>query len=192
MVHSFACLSPEADEEAFFLFASGEWESGCDTSSLMDKPGGQESEDNNAVWGDACRLYATTCESRVHWVRNNQLNVNAHLHLALALQLGWGSKLQVVYQFWTAHPWLKRSDLQEGIPPFGLLLAYSWTRPDRQLVPLEWCDHRYCKWPSAALARRRKLDIPCIIDYLCLHLTLDHVKACDQSRWVLYIIAVYN
>ena len=46
------CLSPEVTEETLFLFGSGEWESGCDTSSPLDKPGGQESEANNALSGE--------------------------------------------------------------------------------------------------------------------------------------------
>ena len=78
---------------------------------------GQESKDNNAVSGKACRPYEIRRKSRVHWVHNNQPTVNAHLHPALALQLDWESKLQVGYQFWTDRPWLKRNHRQEGIPP---------------------------------------------------------------------------
>ena len=39
VAYTFMCLSPEVAKETFFLFTSGEWEAGCDTSSPLDKPG---------------------------------------------------------------------------------------------------------------------------------------------------------
>ena len=56
VVRTLPSVSPEVEEETFFLFSSGEWEAACDTSSLLDTPGEIiQSEDNHAVSEEACR-----------------------------------------------------------------------------------------------------------------------------------------
>ena len=39
VVRTISYISPEKAEESFFLFSSGEWEAGCDTSSPLDMAG---------------------------------------------------------------------------------------------------------------------------------------------------------
>ena len=39
VVRKLPSVSPEVEEETFFLFSFGEWEAGCDTSSPLDTPG---------------------------------------------------------------------------------------------------------------------------------------------------------